>query len=137
MSFCAGCVVTIQGETVCGPCKNFRVRGLNRPSRVTALSVITLVVGLVSGPVSFCLGQFTAANQQSNPSAAVVIMLTIVGLILPAAALVLAHYALREMEKKANTGGRSFALTGAVTGLVGVLWALTIGGILVFKQMGG
>src|SRR5262249_26054512 len=46
MSFCAGCVVTLQDKTVCGPCKNFRVRGLNRPARVTPLSIITLVVGL-------------------------------------------------------------------------------------------
>jgi hypothetical protein len=137
MSFCAGCVVTLQGQSVCGPCKNFRVRGLNRPARVTALSVITLVIGLVSGPVTFCLGLFNMGGQQMNPSIAVVIMLTLVGLVLPAAALVLARYALREMETKPNTGGRSLALTGAITGLVGVLWALTIGAILVYKQTGG
>src|SRR5262249_19772045 len=117
MSFCNGCVVSLQGKMVCGPCKNFRVRGLNRPTRVTALSIITLVVGLVSGPITFCLGLFTVVGQEKNPSSAVVIMLALIGLILPIAALVLARFALREMERKANTSGRSFAFTGAVSGL--------------------
>src|SRR5262249_37864666 len=131
------CVVALQGKTVCGPCKNFRVRGLNRPMRVTPLSIITLVVGLVSGPITFCLGLFTVVGQEKSPSTAVVIMLGVIGLILPVATLVLARYALREMERKANTGGRSFALTGAVSGLAGVLWVLTISSIMVVKHWNG
>src|SRR5438132_8967068 len=29
--FCADCLVTFQGESLCGPCKNFRVRLLDAP----------------------------------------------------------------------------------------------------------
>ena len=136
-AFCAGCVVTLQGQTVCGPCKNFRVRGMNRPPKMSSLSIVTLVVGLVGGPVTFCLNNFNVSAQQTSPSVAVAVALSVVGLILPAGSLALAWLALREMDAKPNTGGRSLALTGAASGVIGVLWTLTIGWLLVFKHMHG
>ena len=137
-AFCSSCVVTLQGgETLCGPCKNFRVRGITRPPRMSGLSIVALVVGLVGGPVTFCLNNINVGAQQTSPSIAVAIALSVVGLILPAGRLALAWLALREMDAKPNTGGRSLALTGAASGLIGVLWTLTIGSLLVYKHMQG
>src|SRR5262249_27753210 len=53
--FCEACVIKLEGKTLCGPCKNFRLRGMGRAAPVTAWSVLALVVALVSGPVAFCL----------------------------------------------------------------------------------
>ncbi len=136
-AFCTGCVVTLQNQVLCGPCKNFRVRGLSRPAHVSGLAIVSLVVGLVGGPVTFCLNQFSFSGQQNHPSIAVVVALGLVGLIVPAGSLILAGLALREMSTKPNTGGRSLALTGAASGFVGVLWTLTIGWLLVFKHLQG
>jgi hypothetical protein len=54
-SFCSACVVTLQGQTLCGPCKNFRVRGLNRPARMAPLAIIAFVLALVCAPVTLFL----------------------------------------------------------------------------------
>jgi hypothetical protein len=136
-AFCAGCVVTIQGQMLCGPCKNFRIRAMNRPARVSGLAIVSLVVGLVGGPVTFCVNTFSFGSQLTNPSAATAIALCVVGLLVPLGTLVLAWLALREMGAKPNTGGRSLALTGATCGVVGALWTLTIGGLLVVKHLSG
>lgn len=136
-AFCSACVVTVQGQSLCGPCKNFRVRALNRPTRVSGMAIVSLVVGLVGGPVTFCLNLFSIGNQQTSPSAAVTVVLTLVGMIVPTGALVLGWMALREMDVKSRTGGRSLALTGLTSGLVGVLWSLAIGSLLVIKHLQG
>ena len=67
----------------------------------------------------------------------VTVALGVVGLIVPVGTVVLAWLALREMDAKPTTGGRSLALTGAATGLIGILWTVTIGWLLVFKHMQG
>src|SRR5262249_60459103 len=53
VSFCSACVLELQGQILCGPCKNFRLRSLSRPPRLAPLAVLALVVSLVGGPVSF------------------------------------------------------------------------------------
>ena len=136
-AFCAGCLLTFQGRTLCGPCKNFRIRAMNRPAHVSGLAITALVVGLVSGPVVFCLNTFSLLSQGTNPSLATAIALGFVGLVVPVGGLVLAWLALREMDTKPATGGRMLALTGAACGVVGTLWTLAVGGMLVFKQLSG
>ena len=44
-------VITLQGETLCGPCKNFKFGGLGRPTRPLPLAILALIVSLVSAPV--------------------------------------------------------------------------------------
>ena len=51
--------------------------------------------------------------------------------------LILAAFALREIETKANVGGRGLAMTGAVTSLAGILWNVTIGLLLILKHVQG
>jgi hypothetical protein len=82
--FCAACVVTLQGQTLCGPCKNFRIRGLSRPARPSALGIVALVVALVSGPVTFFLTLVAMFLQASGAgSTAGGVVLCVVCMLLP------------------------------------------------------
>jgi hypothetical protein len=133
-SFCPNCIVEQQGKLLCGPCKNFRIRGLHRPTRVTGLAVVALIVGLVSGPVTFCMTMFGAGPQGSLFAA---IALSVIGLLLPVGGLVVSWYALREIEAKPNLGGRGLVMTGATTSLVGALWCLTVAFLVIYRMTQG
>lgn len=119
VGFCEDCVVSLQGQTLCGPCKNLRVRRRQKPLRVSALAIISLVVGLMSGVGAFCLVSMGAGAGQPG--------FGFVGLVPPLVALVLSLVALQRIEKDPNLGGRALATTALMTGLVGTVMA----GILV------
>jgi hypothetical protein len=133
-SFCPNCIVELQGKTLCGPCKNFRIRGIQRPTRVPGLAVAALIVGLVSGPVTFCMTLFGAGPQGSFFAA---IALSLIGLVLPIGGMVLSWFALREIETKPNLGGRGLAMTGATTSLVGALWCATVAFLVIYRMTQG
>ena len=78
-SFCPNCVVELQGKTLCGPCKNFLVRGLHRPGKVPPLAIVAVIVGLVSSPVTFCLTLF-GSGQMGGVGA---VVLSLIGLAHP------------------------------------------------------
>lgn len=137
MAFCSACVVELHGRPVCGPCKNFRLRGLSRPARLAPLAVVALVVALASGPVAFCLPTIAASWQVNGGPVIVTVLVSLVGLAFPLLALTLAWKALREIETKPHLGGRSLALTGAATGLVGMLWSTTVAALMIAKQLQG
>jgi hypothetical protein len=124
-AFCSACVVTLQDRVLCGPCKNFRIRGLQRPKQVPALAVLALVAGLASGPLSFCL-TVPIFNPQTGGQPALALGLSVGGLLLPLGALVLGAFALREIETKPHTGGRGTAVTGMTTAVAGLLWCLAV-----------
>ena len=44
---------------LCGPCKNFRLRSLSRPPKLSVMAILGLIVGLVGGPIALCLGSAT------------------------------------------------------------------------------
>ena len=67
LPFCSKCVLDLQGEKLCGPCKNFKVRGMQRPNRLSPLATGAAVVGLVAGPISFCLSWMGAGQQAAIP----------------------------------------------------------------------
>ncbi len=137
-AFCAACVVTLEGRTLCGPCKDFRVRAARRPPRVSALAVVSFLLGLVvAGPVSFCLPLISATGQaQGNMGPAEALVVGLMGVALPLTAFLLGVLALREIETKPDVSGRPVALTGAVAGGVGVLWCLAVFLAVVFKHGG-
>ncbi|SRR5581483_1464394 len=137
LAFCSACVVELHGRPVCGPCKNFRLRGLSRPARLAPLAVVALVVALASGPVAFCLPTIAASWQVNGGPVIVTVLVSLVGLAFPLLALTLAWKALREIETKPHLGGRSLALTGAATGLVGMLWSTTVAALMIAKQLQG
>ena len=87
--FCAACVVSFQGQTLCAACKNFRLRGLGKPAKATPLSILALVVALAGGPVTFCLGMsaFSAHVASADGSIGLTVILGVIGLLLPAAGL--------------------------------------------------
>jgi hypothetical protein len=135
-SFCSACVVSLQGRTLCGPCKNFRVRGINRPAQVSAMAIVSFVVALVSGPVSFIVGLMAVGANAENNSA-LGVLLCLLALALPGVALALAWLALRDIETRAQVGGRALAATGATTALAGVLWAVGIATMMITRQIQG
>jgi hypothetical protein len=130
-SFCPNCVVEQQGKTLCGPCKNFRIRGMHRPTKVPGLAVVALIVGLVSGPVTFCM---TLVGAGPQGSILIAMVLSLIGLLLPAGGLVASWYALRDIETKPNLGGRSLAMTGAASSLIGALWCLTVAFLVIYRM---
>src|SRR5207253_3533762 len=60
--FCPACVVVVRGKTLCGPCKNFRLARMQRAPQVSTMAVVSLVLALVGGPLSFCLSMFSRIN---------------------------------------------------------------------------
>jgi hypothetical protein len=137
VAFCPACVVELRGQPVCGPCKNFRLRGLSRPARLAPLAVITLVVALASGPVSFCLPTMAAGWQVNGGAVVATVVVSLMGMAFPVIALWLAWKALAELETTPHLAGRSLVMTGAVTGLVGVLWSATVAALMIAKQFQG
>jgi predicted nucleic acid-binding Zn-ribbon protein len=113
--FCAGCVVRLEGQALCGPCKNFRLRSLERPSRVAVLAIVAPILGIFSGAFGPFAMLVALGAEAERPA---VIVTALVGL---APALVVAGMgalALRQIEADPKVAGRSLALTALVIGLV-------------------
>jgi hypothetical protein len=136
LRFCKSCVVTLQGDTVCGPCKNFRLRGTHRPTPISPWAIVSMLVGLVSAPLGFCTSMFGVGNVASPGAghAGIAVLLGLLAILFPVAGLVLGCIALRQIESQANVGGRLFAMTGATAGLVGTVWSLTVAMLMILKS---
>jgi hypothetical protein len=100
--------------------------------------VLALIIGLVSGPVSLCLTLIPmTAWLEGKGTIGLTIAIAVVGGCLPLLGLLTARKALREIDSHPYLGGRSLALTGAAAGLVGALWSVTLGVILIYKHGAG
>jgi|SRR5579862_6103363 len=135
LRFCQSCVVQLQGDTLCGPCKNFRLRGTHRPASMSPWALVSVIVAVVSIPIGFCLSM-PAVSMQAAPQGGMMgtaFLLGILALLLPIAGLVLGGMALKQIESKPNIGGRFLAMTGTAAGLVGTVWSLTVVLILILK----
>jgi hypothetical protein len=133
LPFCKRCVVSIQGQTLCGPCKNFRIAALGRPPRILPLAIYALVISLVSGPVTLILSLVAIGLSISEGATAAAVVLCLLALALPITGLVLAAQALRQIETRPQVGGRALAASGACTALVGALWCVTVIGLVVVR----
>jgi hypothetical protein len=98
-AFCSDCVVEFQGTIYCGPCKNYHLRGLQKPPRISGQALGSLILALLTGPLAMAL------VGTSN------FFLCLLALILFGIALALGVMALRTIDKEA-IGGRSLAITG-------------------------
>jgi hypothetical protein len=102
--------VVFQGESLCGPCKNFRARALEVPPRVSGFALTSLIMGLIAGPLVICM--LPAGRWMGSSYLALVVLLP------QLAALVLGVMGLRSMEADAKVGGWSLAVTGVLTATV-------------------
>jgi hypothetical protein len=132
-AFCPRCVVEFEGLQLCGPCKNYRVRRLQRPPRVPGLAIGALVAGIGSAPLIFCI---TVAPLQSESPGAM-FGCAVVGMGIGLAALLLGLAGLRQAEGKAAMGGRGLAMTGAACGAAGLLWSLSLAVITASRLVQG
>ena len=82
--FCAGCLVAFQGQSICGPCKNFRLRRLQRPARVSVLAILAPLLSLGAGGF-WLFVLLAAAGSKAQPPA--IITLGAIGLVPQLAAL--------------------------------------------------
>jgi hypothetical protein len=124
-AFCEGCVVTVQDRALCGPCKNFHVRTLQRPAEVSAQAIIAFVIALVSGPPAFCLTWLPQTPEFHQGISPVSVACGALALIGPFVALGLGAWALRNIEGKPNAGGQSLAVMSICTAGISLLWCVT------------
>jgi hypothetical protein len=115
--FCANCLVTFQGKSLCGPCKNFRVRVLLKPSPTSRLALTSALLAFLPGFFLIPLGYFSGSP-----------ILGFLAMVPQIVALVLGILALRQAERDPHIEGRSLAFTGvigaAVTSLLIILLAI-------------
>jgi hypothetical protein len=125
-AFCASCLISFQGELICGPCKNFRVRALQRPGQFSVAALFSLLLGLFTGPFGLFCVSLSANMRTAAPS--------FFALIMPVAAMLLGAKAMRDIETRPRTTGRSIAIAGMVSGLV-TAFLTVVFAILVGKQV--
>src|SRR5205823_4226972 len=106
LSFCTACVVAFQGRTLCGPCKNFRLRARAAAARLSAWAVVALVAGFVAGPVGFCISTLPLTAVQTRGSPALVVLAALLALIPPGLACWLGGRALRQLDREPLLTGR-------------------------------
>jgi hypothetical protein len=146
LPFCNDCLVafvpgnsrdqapaTASTPSLCGPCKNFRIASSSRPPSMSVLAILSLILGLISGPVACCLGFLSLGLTLTNGSIAGALAVTVLGLLLPSGTMVLAGFAIREVETRPNVSGRGLAMTAFTAGLLGSLLVLTIGLVVLVK----
>jgi hypothetical protein len=124
-SFCDACTVTVREQTLCGPCKNYRVRTLQKPRSPSALAIMSGVVGVISCPVVFCPTFSVAAVAQTGADVSTPLVSLGLGLV-PVVALVLGVFGLWQVEAKPRVSGRAWAVLGMTSATAGLLWCLTL-----------
>jgi len=137
-SFCSACVVVLQDQTLCGPCKNFRLAGLSRPLRLLPLAIVSFVLALVCTLVNLMLSFIAIGITIVKESAlAAAIACCAIALLFAVGELIVSGLALRQMDRQPALGGRGLAMTGAMAGLTGVVWAFTLVIFIVARQVQG
>lgn len=112
-AFCQDCVILWQGQVLCGPCKNFRIRQTERPSQLSLLALFSVILAFSGG-----IGGFFVSAVAVQAGAPGVGYLSVTPEI---AALVLGLAALRRIEHDRYVKGRPLAMIGIVAGLVGAI----------------
>ena len=137
-SFCSACVVALRGQTLCGPCKDFRLGGLNRPARLSPLAIVAFVLALIGTLVSLFLC-FLAIGLTIRMESGLVgaVFCCTIALFFAVGELIVSGIALRQMDRHPGMGGRGMAMTGAVAGLTGVVWAVALTVFIVVRQVQG
>jgi hypothetical protein len=104
--FCADCLVALDGKQVCGPCKNFRVRKVHGPQRLSLFAAFGAGVAALFGPLVGCL--LPISEWSGN------VLVGVVALLPQLVAVALGALALRETELDPRKSGRALAVTAVV-----------------------
>ncbi|HYV39312.1 MAG TPA: hypothetical protein VE988_26725 [Gemmataceae bacterium] len=112
-NFCADCLVKFKGVSLCGPCKNYRLRQTSKPSTVSGKAIFGIILAMCCAPVLMCL-----VPMGTNSFAVVVGVVALMGQI---TATVLGGMALRETERNPRLSGKSLAITTILTGGLAML----------------
>lgn len=114
--FCSDCLLIFQNESLCGPCKNFRVRQMTRPPQLSTRAVISVVLAILTGPLALCLIPVTPQRFGVH---------FLVALVPHCIALFLGVQALRDTADP-KVSGRALALTGILTASVAGLLTIIL-----------
>jgi hypothetical protein len=104
LSFCDDCVLMFRGQTLCGPCKNYEAKLLQRAPQISPLAAVSLLVAFVAGPLMFCLVSLGAQRG-----------LGLIALVPQVFALAAGYFALRKIQSDPGIGGQTLAITGMLT----------------------
>lgn len=120
LGFCEQCLVEFDGQSLCGPCKNFRVRQAQRPQETPGLAILALLGSLLATAPFFCL---LPIGRQSDVQLPYLGMLAIVPEI---GALLAAFVVLSRLRKSGATAGRwlafaAIAASAVISFLIGVV----------------
>ncbi|MFO0866605.1 MAG: hypothetical protein U0744_18525 [Gemmataceae bacterium] len=110
VGFCEQCLVEFEGASLCGPCKNFRIRMVQQPHDMPGLAVLALLGALLTTPFFFCL--LPMGKQNAIPMLALLAILPEIGAFLAAVVV------LSRLSKSGKTAGRSLALATIVASVV-------------------
>jgi hypothetical protein len=124
--FCADCLVTLLGRTLCGPCKNFQLRQRQRAPNISIAAVLAPIIALVSAPGAvlflFATAGSMAEGRRGTTSPAGIVgaiaLIAFVALLIQLAALLLGAISLRNQEADPRLGGRALAMTGMIAAVV-------------------
>jgi len=103
MSFCDDCVVSFRGQTLCGPCKNYETKLLQRPPRRSGLA-------LASAAVAFGAGLLALSMPWNRPL--VFCVFAIIAVAVQILAFFAGLFALRKTQTDPQAGGQGLAITG-------------------------
>ncbi|KAF0106238.1 MAG: hypothetical protein FD146_2750 [Anaerolineaceae bacterium] len=108
---CTDCATTVAGKIYCRDCSASGAP-LQQAGKTNGLAIASLVLGIVSVPMSFCYGG---------------------GILFAIPAFIMGLVARRQIKESGNTqSGDGMALAGMITGGVGVLGSLAFIAILIF-----
>lgn len=112
--FCSSCLVAFAGQTLCGPCKNLRVRALARPPQASGWALLSLALALIALPLSVFLFPHGGGLVRSTAW-------TLVFLAPAVAAVLFARLALRRIDRDRRVSGDGMAFVGIVLAAIDLL----------------
>ncbi len=107
--FCERCLVSFAGTDLCGPCKNYRVRNLQRAAPLSNLAILSMVGVVLTGPLTLAM---LPVGRPGFP------VWSVIALVLQVGVFVLSLFAMREADRDPKSTGRVFAFTGLVSAAV-------------------
>lgn len=118
LSFCDRCLTSFEQQTLCGPCKNYRTRLLQRRPEPSKLALASFLLALAAGPMLLILIGLTR-----SPGTGPFLLLA---LLPPAMALAAGALALRWIHRGKNRAGEHLAVSGISLGAVVAFLAMLI-----------